>query len=82
MFGKPGGLGLGGGLGGAGLGGGTGGGLGMFGSQAGATPGGLFSGEFERPTEECNTSVAGSIRELITSVHTTVPGNSGLHLRF
>ena len=45
MFGKPGGLGLGGGLGGAGLGAGTGG-LNMFGSQAGATTGGLFSGEF------------------------------------
>ena len=43
VFGKTGGLGLGGGL-GAGLGGGAGGGTGMFASQAGATPGGLFSG--------------------------------------
>ena len=71
MFGKPGGLGLGGGLGGAGLGAGTGG-LGMFGSQAGATPGGLFSGTFGG--QSCDVSVAVLIQWV--SMRATVLRNS------
>lgn len=79
VFGKPGGLGLGAGLGGAGLGAGTGGGLGMFGSQAGTTPGGLFSGTCE------GTPHTRALQYLLVSMQATASGNGRIQhvlLRF